>query len=161
MSSGLAALVLLAGCGDATSSDTAADPTSPDSSASPSKTKATIDPSDGLQATTIAIVSQTAVGGKVDLDAVPIGDDGSRAALTAQFRRPSMDKEIARAVASATVPDGYTVMGAVVSIGCDVPPSVTVTQAPDGWIITPNKVPSPLQECFAPVTSVAVVAIPA
>jgi hypothetical protein len=155
--------LLLAGCGDATSSgtssDTATGPSSP-SSSSPEKTKATVDP-DGLVGVTLAIVSQTAVGGKVDLNAVPIADEGARGEFTAQFRRPSMDKKIANAVASATVPDGYTVMGAVVSIGCDVPPSVTITQSPDGWVIVPDAVPSPLQECFAPVTSVAVVAIPA
>jgi len=129
-------------------------------SSSPQKTKATVDPSQGLESQTIAIVSQTAVGGKVDLDATPIADAGTRANFTAQFKRPSMDEKIAEAIAGATVPEGYTVMGAVVSIGCDVPPSVTVTQAPDGWIITPDAVASPLQECFAPVTSVAVVAIP-
>ena len=43
-------------------------------------------------------------------------------------------------------------MGAVVAIGCDVPPDVSVEQGPDGWVVTPQKVPSPLQECFAPVT---------
>ena len=52
-------------------------------------------------------------------------------------------------MAGATVPEGYTVMGAVVSIGCDVPPGVTVSQGPDGWVFTPQKVASPLQECFA------------
>jgi hypothetical protein len=36
-----------------------------------------------------------------------------------------------------------------------------VEQGPDGWVVTPHKVPSPLQECFAPVTSVAIVAVPA
>ena len=41
-------------------------------------------------------------------------------------------------------------MGAVVAIGCDVPPDVSVEPGPDGWVVTPHKVPSPLQECFAP-----------
>jgi ABC-type glycerol-3-phosphate transport system substrate-binding protein len=156
----LAGLLLLAGCGEATSSG-ATDEPSASSSSSPVTTAATVDPDEGLEPQTLAIVSQTAVGGKVDLDATPIADAGARSEFTAQFRRPSMDKKIAQAVAAATVPEGYTVMGAVVSIECDAPSSVTVTQAPDGWIITPDPVESPLKECFAPVTSVAVVAVPA
>ncbi len=82
-------------------------------------------------------------------------------AFTQQFERGGLDEKIAQAVAGATVPEGYTVMGAVVSIGCDVPPGVTVTQSSDGWVFTPQKVDKPLQECFAPVTSVALVAVPA
>jgi hypothetical protein len=160
LSSGLAAAVLLlAGCGDATSSGAADEPST--SSSSPEKTTATTDPSQGLEAQTVAIVHQTAVGGKVDLNAVPIADEGDRTQFTAQFTRPSMDKKIAQAVAGATVPDGYTVMGAVVMVGCDVPPGVLVTQGPDGWVVTPQKVVSPLEECFAAVTSVAIVAVPA
>ena len=52
-------------------------------------------------------------------------------------------------------------MGAVVSIGCDVPPGVDGDQSADGWVFTPQEVARPLQECFAPVTSVALVAVPA
>jgi hypothetical protein len=109
---------------------------------------------------TVAIVSETAAGGQVDPRAVPVDDEAARAKFTAQFERGSLDAKIADAVAGATVPQGYTVMAAVVAIGCDVPPGVTVTQGPDGWEVQPEAVPSPLQECFAPVTSVAVVAVP-
>jgi hypothetical protein len=152
---------LLAGCGDATSdaaSDPAGDRTEPTASAS---SMPTVDPSSELEAQTIAIVSQTAVGGHVDLDAVPLADDAAQQEFVAQFNRPGMGRKISQAVASATVPEGYTVMGAVVSLGCDVPPGVLVTQSPDGWVVTPEPVVSPLKECFAPVTSVAVVAVPA
>jgi hypothetical protein len=152
---------LLAGCGDATS-DAASDPapgrTEPTATTS---SMPTVDPSKGLEAQTIAIVSQTAVGGHVDLDAVPLADEGAQAAFAAQFNRPGMERKVAKAVAAATVPEGYTVMGAVVMVGCDVPPGVLVTQGPDGWVVTPEPVVSPLQECFAPVTSVAIVAVPA
>jgi hypothetical protein len=152
---------LRAGCGDA-SSDTASDPapdkTRPTATAS---SMPTVDPTEGLEAKTIAIVSQTAVGGHVDLDAVPLADEGAQAEFAAQFNRPGMERKIARTVASATVPEGYTVMGAVVMVGCDVPPGVLVTQSPDGWVVTPEPVVSPLKECFAAVTSVAIVAVPA
>jgi hypothetical protein len=152
---------LLAGCGDATSdsaSDPAPDRTRPTATTS---TMPTLDPSSGLEPQTIAIVSQTAVGGQVDLNAVPLADDAAQQEFVAQFNRPGMARKIARTVASATVPEGYTVMGAVVMVGCDVPPDVMVTQSPDGWVITPEPVASPLKECFAAVTSVAVVAVPA
>jgi hypothetical protein len=152
---------VLAGCGDSTSdsaSDSSPVPTRPTATAS---SMPTVDPSEGLEAQTIAIVSQTAVGGHVDLNAVPLADDAARQEFVAQFNRPGMGRKIAKAVASATVPDGYTVMGAVVMVGCDVPPGVLVTQSPDGWVVTPEPVVSPLRECFAAVTSVAIVAVPA
>jgi hypothetical protein len=152
---------VLTGCGDATS-DSASDPaperTRPTATAS---SVPTVDPSDGLEAQTIAIVSQTAVGGQVDLNAVPLADDAARQEFVAQFNRPGMGRKIAQAVASATVPEGYTVMGAVVMVGCNVPPGVLVTQSPDGWVVTPEPVVSPLKECFAAVTTVAIVAVPA
>jgi hypothetical protein len=151
----LLTLVLLAGCGDSTS-DTASDPAS-----QPSPTTASDKPTDALTPQTIAIVSQTAAGGEVDLNAVPVDDDAALQEFTAQFNRAGLEEKISTAVASATVPEGHTVMGAVVSIGCDVPPDVSVEQGPDGWVVRPHKVPSPLQECFAPVTSVAIVAVPA
>jgi len=152
---------VLAGCGDATS-DSASDPaperTRPTATAS---SMPTADPDQALEARTIAIVSQTAVGGEVDLVAVPLADAAAQQEFAAQFNRPSMSRKIARAVSSATVPEGYTVMGAVVMVGCDVPPGVAVTQSPDGWVVTPEPVASPLKECFAAVTSVAIVAVPA
>jgi hypothetical protein len=46
-----------------------------------------------------------------------------------------------------------------VSIGCDVPPGVTVQTQDDGLAIVAMKVKSPLQECLAPVTTVALVTI--
>ena len=124
-------------------------------------TTASDKPTEALAPQTIAIVSQTAAGGEVDLNAVPVDDDAALQEFTAQFNKAGLEEKIATAVAGATVPEGYTVMGAVVAIGCDVPPDVSVEQGPDGWVVRPHKVPSPLQECFAPVTSVAIVAVPA
>ena len=157
----LAVCLTLAACGDSTS-DTASDPV--DQTSTPAgETSAPDEPSPtaGLEPQPVAIVSQTAAGGAVDLNAVPVDDAAARREFTAQFKEGALDEEIAQALAAATVPEGYTVMGAVVSIGCDVPPGVTVSQSEDGWVFTPQKVASPLQECFAAVTSVALVAVPA
>ena len=160
----LLAVVLLAGCGDASSSGAVTDTTgaspstgTPTSSASPSPTKG----GTSLDFQTVALVSQTAAGGTVDGNAVLLDDQAAREDFVAQFERRGMDRKIQQAIASATVPSGYSLLGAVVAIGCDVPPGVIVTQSPDGYVITAQKVPSPLQECFAPVTTVAIVAGPA
>jgi hypothetical protein len=167
----LAAALLLAGCGDSTSdaADDGCDDTAscvPTSSTGPttgptSGPTGSPAPSDGLEPSTIGIVSQTAIGGRVDLDAVPLDDRQALQEFASQFNRGGMEEKISQAIGAATVPEGYTVMGAVVAIGCDVPPDVTVTQGPDGWVFAPQEVASPLQECFAPVTSVALVAVPA
>jgi hypothetical protein len=157
----LFAVLLLTGCADS-NSDAASDPSGP-ASTSTGASSATAEPSStgGLEPQTVAIVSQTAGGGSVDLHAVPVDDEASLQAFTQQFERGGLNEKIAQAVAGATVPDGYTVMAAVVAIGCDVPPGVTAEQGPDGWVFTPEKVAEPMQECFAPVTSVALVAVPA
>ena len=55
---------------------------------------------------------------------------------------------------------GVTRTAAVVAIGCDVPPGVDVRRAGDGIEITPQEVAAPHEECFAPVTTVALKPVP-
>ena len=159
-----ALVLLVAGCGD-TSSDTADDPTPTSSgtpTASPTDDAPTPTPTEAaVDFQEIAIISQTAAGGEVDNAAVRLDDQAARETFLMQFNRPGFGTEIGEQIAAATVPEGHVLLGAVVSIGCDVPPGVNVTVGPDGWFIYPQKVASPLQECFAPVTSVALVAVPA
>ncbi len=109
----------------------------------------------------IAILSQTAAGGQVSTTAVELGDQAQVDAFVEQFKFPGFGEKIAQQVAATTVPEGQVLIGAVVSIGCDVPPGVEVTGEPGSWTITPLKVADPLPECLAPVTSVAIVAVPA
>lgn len=103
----------------------------------------------------IAIVHQTAAGGTVTEEAVPIGNDAELDDFVAQFRTPGMREQIAGALdASAAEP-----YAAVISIGCDVPPGAEVEGTDEGtYLVTPHKVPDPLPNCLAPVTSVAVIA---
>lgn len=108
--------------------------------------------------TVVAILSETAAGGDVSTTGVPLTDSAAVAAFTAPFEQPLV-RQIKDKVAETDVPEGQELMGAVVSIGCDVPPGVTVAYSNDGVTITPDKVASPMQECFAPVTSVALVLV--
>jgi hypothetical protein len=151
--------LLLAGCGDS-ASDVATDPTSTPTTASAT---ASVKPSDSgsVEFQEVAILSQTAAGGQVSEQAVRLDDQASRESFVAQFETPRLGRQIDHEIAATTVPSGFVLIGAVVSIGCDVPPGVTVTASSGGWVITPQKVVSPLQECLAAVTSVAIVAVAA
>jgi hypothetical protein len=157
-------LVLLAGCAD-DSSDTADDPAGPTSSASQTEAQ-TEEPSRspterGVDFEEVAIISQTAAGGEVDPAAVRLDDQAARETFLMQFQNPAFGSRIDEQIQATTVPEGHVLLGATVSIGCDVPPGVHVTAEGDGWLIYPQKVVSPLQECFAPVTTVALVTVPA
>jgi hypothetical protein len=160
----LAPLLVLSGCSGDDSSDVASDPAGSTSSPAPStpSDSTTGKPTDGgVEFDEIAILSQTAAGGQVSTTAVELGDQAQLDAFVNQFEHPGFGAKIAQAVAVTTVPEGQVLIGAVVSIGCDVPPGVEVTGEPGSWTITPLKVADPLPECLAPVTSVAIVAVPA
>jgi hypothetical protein len=157
----LAATVLvtglaLAGCGD-DSGDVADDP-APTSSGTPSE-----DPGDTstgtVDFTQIAIISQTGAGGGTPKDAVVLDSQAAVDDFVASFDDEQMAQSIQHAVDGADVPEGQTLVGAVVAIGCDTPDEVFVRDTAGGVQIVAGKVPSPHQECFAPVTTVALVAV--
>ena len=116
--------------------------------------------SDGaVDFTEVAMVSATAAGGRPSERATVLDDAAAVGAFSEQFRSPAMEQQLLKAVRGADVAEGRTLVGAVVALGCDVPPGVTVRRTGDGLAITPLPVPSPLPECLAPVTSVALVAV--
>ncbi len=154
----LFALALLAGCADSSSSSVADEPTqsqSPTPSESPSSEPTEAEPM------TIAILSETAAGGDVDENAVRLDVEESRQVFLGQFERGGLQEKIEAAIEAAAIPEGYAVWAAVVWIGCDVPTDVTATPSGDGWVLDPKLPTKTMQECFAPVTSVALVAAPA
>ena len=57
--------------------------------------------------------------------------------------------------------EGRVIGLAVIAISCDEPPSATVTEEDGAFVVTPGKVVEPLPECLVPVTSVAVLDLPA
>jgi hypothetical protein len=79
--------------------------------------------------------------------------------FAAQFRNEALGNQMDKAIRKADVPADQRLAAAVVSIGCDVPPGVVVQEVAGRVAIVPMKVASPLPECLAAVTTVALVAV--
>jgi hypothetical protein len=153
----------LGACGDESSSDAAAsDPTvvvsSPGGTGGPDDTD---DSADSVDFDLVDTITVTAAGGALSEVAVPLTDDTSVQEFVSQFESDDMAAQVQVAVTDADVPDGQVLYAAVVAIGCDSPTDVSVVDTGSGLAITANKVPSPQQECFAPMTTVALVLAPA
>ena len=106
------------------------------------------DPTGTASPETIGLIGQSGAGGRVDAHATVLDDDAAVAAFTRQFRTDAVRHRIEAAIGKAHLSSGRTVVGAVVSIGCDVPPGVDVQGSGDALTITPKEVASPLQECL-------------
>jgi len=141
-----AALAATAGCGSSTSSATAG----PDS------------PSAGpiAGAKVLPLISLTGGGGQVSTSPTLLDTPATVRAFTQQFRAPALANRVSEAVARAK-DSGYLVYGSVVALGCDRPPGAVVALDAHGDVqITPEEVASPLPECLAPVTTVAIATVP-
>ena len=142
------ALATTAACGSATSST--ASPAGPGPSG----------PGPVPGAKVLPLISQTGGGGRVSTQASLLGTQAQVAGFTRQFRAPAMAHRVSAAVADAAK-SGYLVYGAVVSLGCDVPPGAAVSLDANGEVqLTAAEVASPLPECLAPVTTVALATVP-
>ncbi|WP_148615556.1 hypothetical protein [Nocardioides rubriscoriae] len=166
----LGGLGALAGCG-AEESPTASDPaptttSDPTTSTTVPSTTATDQPTKsppltpgGVRFELAEMVSATAGGGAVSPEAVPLASPADVDAFTAAFSE-QLAGDVRAAVEAHPPQDGQALYGAVVGFGCDTPPGVVVDAAADGgYEINGLKVADPMLECFAPVTSVAVVTI--
>lgn len=145
----LLAVLFLTGCGAQSSSTT----TDSGGSAAP-------DPNRTVDFTRIALLTATGGGGQVNPVASPLGTDAQIAEFVAQFRSPGLASRIRHAVVHADLPTASEIVGAVVAVGCDVPPGIDVTHGTDQVQVIPHEVASPLPECLAPMTTVAIVAVP-
>jgi hypothetical protein len=158
------ATAALAGCADDGGDTRAEDAASGAASASPSDLPSAA-PSGApstrgaVDFTEVALLSETAAGGEVEHRATVLDDASAVNGFAAQFDSGAMSDELTTAVRGADVAEGQELAAAVVSIGCDVPPGVTVQKLEGGVAILPLKVKSPLKECLAPVTTVALVAV--
>lgn len=105
----------------------------------------------------IGLYSATAAGGRASNRLTRISTDAELDAYVAQFRGEALASSLRDAV-QGVGGDGE-LMAAVVGLGCDVPPGVEVTPTGDTFTVQAKKVVDPLQECLAPVTTVAVVSV--
>jgi hypothetical protein len=141
-----AALLSTAGCGSSTSS-TAAGPDTP-----------TPGPITGARV--LPLISVTGGGGTVSTRATLLDSKAHIRAFTGQFRPPTMPARVNAAVRQAAT-SGHLVYGAVVAVGCDRPPGAVVSLDAEGQVeITGEEVASPLPECLAAVTTVAIASVP-
>ena len=135
--------ILLAGCGDASEG-----PGDPGATAT-----------GGPPSSRVTVVSGTAAGGEVTEAVTVLDDDAAIAAYAGQFSGP-LAGDVRRAAESADVAAASVLVAAVVAVGCDVPPHVDVSGAGTDARFVVAKVASPHQECFAPVTTVALAVVP-
>ncbi len=152
----------LTGCGSGTgsASDHADAPASGSAAASASASASDTARSQP-DVTRVALVSQTAAGGRVGERPVRLDTPAAVHRFTAPFRGGTLAGKVAAAVRRADVPPGRVLLGAVVAVGCDIPPGVRVVGSGPGLRLVATPVRQPKQECFAPVTTVAVVSVPA
>lgn len=163
------ATAALAGCADDGEDTRAEDAASGTASGSPSSASPSDLSSSPLSATPstrgavdfaeVALLSETAAGGEVEHRATVLDDAAAVNGFAAQFESGAMSEQLTTAVRKADVAEGQELAAAVVSIGCDVPPGVTVQRLERQLVILPLKVKSPLKECLAAVTTVALVAV--
>lgn len=140
------------------SSSPSPSPTSPGDSGSRSTSDSPA-PSGAVEFTQIALISQTAAGGKTDPRPTVLTNRVRVRRFASQFERDDLAGRMLATIRKADLPTGHNFAAAVVSIGCDVPPGVTVQRQEGALAILPLKVKNPLQECLAPVTTVALVSI--
>lgn len=105
------------------------------------------------------VVHATAAGGHVTDRATVLGDAAAIGTYVARLRG-ALPGRIRRAARRLDIPDGQVLVAAVVAVGCDVPPSVSVSGSGADAVFTAQRVASPMAECLAPVTTVALAVVP-
>lgn len=141
----------LAGCGDGSTTDAVDRDTS-----SPSPTEPSMSTGDPVQEpTVVALISASNAGGRVSVEPVPIGDPTSLAAFTRGLDA-RLSRDVAQQARTATVPDGQTLLAAVVGISCEAVMSVRV-KVRDGAPVIVAPPQKSDKQCLVPVTTVAVV----
>jgi len=152
------AMSLTAGCGSSSSS-TATDPGSGPASDPAGDPSHPPGPIEGARV--LPLISMTGAGGQAQPTASPLNTREDVEAFARQFRVPAVSARIQRAVRDAQQVSDHDVVGQIVMVGCDRPPGVVVIVDKAGQVeLVPEEVASPLQECLAPVTTVAIAVLP-
>ena len=119
-----------------------------------------MDPGVGPAITQVALLTGTSAGGEVTTEPTLLADEAAVRAYADQFRNDALGGEIVAAAEKAEVPDGRQLAAAVVAIGCEVPTRVVGTGTDDD-VALHAVLPKPTKACFAPITTVALVLLPA
>ena len=146
--------LLLAGCAGEGTVDS-----EPDGSPSPSSRPDAPSMSIGdpvQEPTVVAVISEPGAGGRVTESPVPVGDAAALREFVDQFEG-EMSREVSRAAAGASVPDGQTLLASVVDISCNPPQDVEVRVEDGGVQVVPVKTKDPGVPCYLEVTTVAIV----
>ena len=150
----LAVVVLATAAACGSSSSVATDPAS-DPAGNPSRS-----PGPVAGAQMLPLVSMTGGGGHRGARAEPLDTAAEVASFLRQFGSPPMRDRVRSAIAAAPH-DGTDLVGQVIAVGCDRPPGADVVVGTDGQVrIVARAVASPLQECLAAVTTVALAVLP-
>jgi hypothetical protein len=148
---------LTAGCGS--SSSTATDPGKgpvSDPAGVPSRT-----PGPVSDARVLPLISMTGAGGRVESTATLLNTPADVRSFAQQFGQPAVWHRIQHEIGDLQKSSDHDVVGQVVMVGCDRPPGATVTVNTQGDVVlVPGEVASPLQECLAAVTTVAIAVLP-
>ena len=146
----LSTVLLLAGCAgeqdpglqptDSTGSDPATSPADP-TEGPDSGSQTDGDAEEPVDYEVVSLPSETAAGGTVSPMLTPVGTPDELDTFVSQFRLDSFADEVRNDATSASYEGDLWAAGEA------------------GYLVTPEKVAKPLQECLAPVTTVALVAI--
>jgi len=117
------------------------------------------DPGVGPAVTQVALLTGTSAGGEVTTEPTVLADDAAVQAYADQFRNDELGGEIVTTAAKTEVPEGQQLAAAVAAVGCEVPTRVVGTGTDDD-VALHAVLPSPTKECFAPITTVALVLLP-
>ena len=117
------------------------------------------DPGVGPAVPQVALLTGTSAGGEVTTEPTVLADDAAVQEYADQFRNDELGGEIVTTAAKTDVPEGQQLGAAVVAVGCEVPSRVVATGT-DEDVALHAVLPSPTKECFAPITTVALVLLP-
>jgi hypothetical protein len=108
---------------------------------------------DTATTTTTRIISVSNADGQVSTRPVPLEDQAALDDFVSGFGA-DLGPQVRDAVRETDVPEGQTLMGAVVAVGCDEPTGIELAQTFDGYEVT-GIVPKAGVQCIVAVTSVA------
>lgn len=111
------------------------------------------------EAVSVAVVTASNAGGEVRPYATALAGPAALRDFVSPLA-PSARISVREAVQAAEVPADRLLLGAVVAIGCEPPSSLQVDRTAQGYRVV-AQVPKPGVQCLVPMTSVALVHVPA